>query len=147
MNRITILAGLSAVLMLTGCASTKQFVPLPDQSKTVEDPAKGRIYVMRPASVGGAVAMNVTDGGTPIGTTGPRGFLCWERDPGDVIVSSTSENTSRVSLAVRPGSVHYVVQHVRMGIWIARTDLEIVTEDQGKLGLMKCKAPKYQQQQ
>lgn len=146
MKRLTILAGLSAALLLTGCASTKQFVPLPDQSKTVEDPAKGRIYVMRPASVGGAIKMNVTDGNTPIGTTGPKGFLCWERDPGDVVVASSSENTSRVSLAVRPGSVYYVLQHVRMGIWIARTDLETVTEDQGKLELKKCKPPKYQPQ-
>ena len=31
--------------MTTGCASTKQFVPLPDQSKQIENPDMVRIYV------------------------------------------------------------------------------------------------------
>jgi len=30
-----------------------------------------------------------------------------------------------------------------MGIWIARTDLEVVSEEQGKKELKKCKPAKY----
>src|SRR5213594_2924348 len=146
MNRILTLASCVAALCLVGCASTIQYVPMPDQTKAVEDSAKGRIYVMRPSSFGAAVGMNVSDGGNPIGSTGPNGYLCWEREPGDVVVSSTSENTSRVSLPVRPGSIHYVLQHIRMGIFIARTDLEVVNEEQGKKELTKCKPAKYVKQ-
>jgi hypothetical protein len=142
MKRILFLAGWAATLLLVGCASTVQYVPMPDQTKAVEDPSKGRIYVMRPSSFGYAVGMNVSDGGNPIGSTGAGGYLCWEREPGDVIVSSTSENTSRVSLPVRPGSIHYVVQHIRMGIWIARTDLEVVSDEEGNKRLKKCKPAK-----
>ncbi len=66
--------------------------------------------------------MSVSDGGNPIGSTGAKGYLCWEREPGDVIVSSTTENTSRVSLPVRPGSIHYVLQNVRKACgWPAPT--------------------------
>ena len=136
------LASCVAALFLAGCAGSRQYVPMPDQSKTVEDPSKGRIYVMRPTSFGGAVSMNITDGGNPIGSTGAGGYLCWEREPGDVIVSSSSENTSRVSLPVRAGSIHYVLQNIRMGIWIARTDLEVVDEERGKKELKKCKPAK-----
>ena len=146
MKRILCLASCVAALLLAGCASTVQYVHMPDLSKKIEDPAKGRIYVMRPSSFGYAVGLNVSDGGNPIGSTGSQGFLCWERDPGDVIVSSTSENTSRVSLAVRPGGSYYVLQHLRMGIWIARTELEVVSEEQGQTELKKCKPAKVQKQ-
>lgn len=140
MNRILSLASCVAALFLMGCASAHQYVPLPDQTKAVADPNKGRVYVMRPSGFGGAVGMNVSDGGQPIGSTGPGKFLCWEREPGDVVVTSTAENTSRVSLPVRPGSVHYVLQHIRMGIWMARTELELVDAERGLKELKKCKA-------
>jgi hypothetical protein len=139
-----ILINCAAALLLAGCAGTKQFVPMPDLSKTIEDPSKGRIYLFRPSSFGGAVGMNVADGGNPIGSTGPGGFLCWEREPGDVVVSATSENTSRVSLPVRPGSIHYILQSIRMGIWIARTELEVVDEERGRKELKKCKPGKVE---
>ena len=142
MNRIPSLASCVAALFLIGCASATQYVPMPDLAEKVDDPAKGRIYVVRPSSFGGAVGMIVSDGGTPIGSTGPGKFLCWEREPGDVIVSSSSENTSRVSLPVRAGSVHYVLQNIRMGIWIARTDLEVLDEERGLRELQHCKPAK-----
>jgi hypothetical protein len=138
------LATCAVALQLVGCAGTKQFVPMPDQSKAIEDPSKGRIYLMRPSSYGGAVGMNVADGGNPIGSTGPGGYLCWEREPGDVIVSSTAENTSRVSLPVRPGSIHYILQRIRMGIWMARTELEVIDEEQAKKELKRCKPAKVE---
>jgi RecB family endonuclease NucS len=140
MNRIILFAGLSA-LLLTGCASSVQYVPMPDQSRKLDDPAKGRIYVVRR---GGTVKMHVTDNSTPIGYTGPGGYLCWEREPGDAMLSSAAENTSHAALPVRPGSVHYVLQHTRMGIWKDRTELEVVNEEQGKLELQKCKPAKLQ---
>lgn len=146
MNRILSLASCVAALFLVGCASSVQYVRMPDLSKKIEDPTKGRIYVIRPTTFGGAVGMNVSDGGNPIGSTGPEGFLCWERDPGDVVVSSTSENTSRVSLAVRPGGSYYVLQHIRMGIWLARTELEVINEEQGELEVKRCKPAKYTKQ-
>src|ERR1041385_7651442 len=143
MKRLLCLASCVVTLFLVGCSSSVQYVHMPDLSKKIDDPTKGRIYVMRPSSLGYAVGMNVSDGGNPIGSTGAQGFLCWERDPGDVVVSSTSENTSRVSLDVRPGNIHYIVQHIRMGIWVARTDMEVVSDEQGRNELKKCKPAKY----
>jgi len=132
-------------LFLTGCASTRQFVPFPEQSQRVQDPSKGRIYVMRPAGLGAAITMNVSDGGKPIGKTGPHGFLCWERDPGDTIVIGTAEGASQAPLTVQSGNVYYIFQHVRMGLLMARNELEVVDEDKGRKVLKKCHRPKMEQ--
>jgi hypothetical protein len=131
-------------MMLVGCASTRQVVPLPDQSMAIEDPAKGRVYVMRPARVGGAVSMQVSDDGKLIGKTGPRGFLCWERPPGDTIVSSTSEGVSSAPLTIEAGGTYYIFQHLRMGVWIARNELEVVSAEEGRNVLKRCHPPKLE---
>src|SRR4030081_2050099 len=93
-----LLAALS-VTLIAGCASSRQFVPLPDQAKRVEDPSKGRIYVMRPASgFWEPGAMDISESGKFIGRTGPRGFICWERLPGATIVTGKAEGISQVPL-------------------------------------------------
>ena len=129
-------------VLSSGCATTVQFVTLPDQNQTVEDPEKGRIYLMRPASIGGGIPMLVSEGGRQIGETGPGGFLCWERQPGETQVTSQAENTDAVTFDVDKGKVYYIFQHVRMGWVKARNELELVTdEEEGKKVLKTCKPP------
>jgi hypothetical protein len=86
--------------------------------------------------------MHVSDSGRLIGQTGPHGYLCWERDPGETTISSTSEGVSTAPLTIQAGATYYLFQHIRMGVWIARNELEIVDEMQGKKVLAKCKQPK-----
>jgi hypothetical protein len=137
----------AAALLVTGCAGTRQFVTMPDQSKSVEDPSKGRIYLMRPASIGTAVSMNVGEDGKPIGVTGAHGFLCWERAPGDSIISSTAEGVSQLPLTVDAGHIYYVVQHVRMGVWMARSELQLVSDEEGTKTLKHCHPAQVEAQQ
>ena len=139
--------GIIAVL-LCGCAeTTQQIVPFPDQSKTVEDPAKARIYVMRPSGFGSALVSPVADAGIFMGYTGPHGYLCWERPAGQTVISCSSMVESRsapgnaVTLTVQTGRVYYVFQHSRMASPIARTELEVVDEAKGEQVLKKCRAP------
>ncbi|SPE57166.1 hypothetical protein SBV1_2670013 [Verrucomicrobia bacterium] len=82
--------------------------------------------------------------GKPIGKTGPHGFLCWERDPGDTIVIGTAEGTSQAPLTVQSGNVYCIFQHVWMGLLIARKGLEVVDEDKGPKVLKKCHRPKIE---
>jgi len=136
---IIVLVGAS---FFVGCASNQQFVRFPDQSKVVEDPSKGRIYVMRPASIGAAISMDVSDDGRTVGSTGPSSYLCWERPPGKAVISAKSENTTAIGVDVEAGKVNYVFLHVRMGWMIARNKLEIVSEEEGKKILRECDPPK-----
>jgi len=130
-----------ALVCLAGCAGTHQYVPLPDQTKPIQNPGMARIYVMRPGSLGSAVSMDVTDGGTLIGKTGPKGILCWERQPGEIELVSESENTYKLPLKVERGMVYYIKQHVRMGWLYARTKLSLLSESEGKEMMAKCKLP------
>ena len=128
--------------LLTGCASTTQFVELPDQSKRIEDPSKARIYVVRPTGFGAAISMMVSDGNKVIGETGPNGFLCWEREPGQTEVVGKAENTSRLPINTESGNVYYVQQHIQLGLIKARNKLTLMTEEKGKASVNKCKPPK-----
>lgn len=128
---------------LTACSSTKQMVPFPDQSKRISDTAKGRIYVMRPNPIFGApMPITVSDEQGFVGQTGPRGYLCWERAPGNARIESRSwEGVSELNLGVKPGNVYYVFQHIRVGVMAYRSELELVTENEGKKILNSCRPP------
>jgi hypothetical protein len=141
MKTALVLLGCICSLLVSGCASTRQMVPLPDQAKRIEDPSKGRVYVMRPSSLGAAIRMTVLDGGTTIGVTGPAGYLCWERPPGDTTITATAEGVSQAPLSVSAGEVYYVFEHIRMGWWQAANKLEVVNEEEGQKVLKKCHAP------
>ncbi len=133
------------VVLLAGCASTRQYVAFPDQTKAIADYTKGRIYVARPAVIGGAVPMKVTDGSTLIGKTGPAGYLCWERPAGRVQIKGQAENTSTLSLNVERGKVYYIEQDVRMGVVMARNRLIQLAPASGQDVLRQCKPPKLVQ--
>ena len=136
-----VIVGLMALLISTGCASTRQYVAMPDQAKTIEDPTKSRIYLLRPAVLGTAISMRVDDGKTMIGQTGPKSYLCWEREPGTARIVSHAENEATLELTTDAGQVYYVQQHVRPGWITARTKLSVLTEDKGKKVLERCKPP------
>jgi hypothetical protein len=134
---------IAAILLslATGCASTKQFVPLPDQNKLV-GADKARIYVVRPTTMGCGVPMKVSDGGQLIGQTGPKSYLCWERNPGAVEITSKAENKAKLPLNAEPGKAYYIQQHVRMGILYARNKLTLLNEAEGKEMVSKCSPAK-----
>ena len=143
-NSVQLIIVATFMALLAGCVSTTQYVPLPDQSKRIEDPGKARIYVVRPTGFGGAVSFKVNDGDTLIGNTGPNGYLCWERPGGHMEVIGKAENTASIPVEVEQGTVYYIQQHVRMGILKARNDLSLLSEADGKSKVSKCKPPKVE---
>lgn len=86
--------------------------------------------------------MPINDGETKIGITGPKGYLCWERAPGDTTITSKAENTATLPLKCEAGMVYYVGQHMRMGLLNARTKLTLLPDAKGKEKLSECKPPK-----
>lgn len=140
MNSRAALVGLLGLLTVA-CASTKQYVAIPDQSKILENPEKARIYVVRPVAYAGAVPMKVLDGEVEVGVTGPNAALCWERDPGPADISSHAGNVHHLKLEVQKGMVYYLLQRVRNGFLIARTRLELLTKEAGLARLRQCRLP------
>ena len=128
-------------LLFSGCASNEQYVHYPDQSKVVEDPGKGRIYVIRPKLAGMGISPEITDDGESIGSTCPRGFLCWERKPGVTTIAGKTDNTSEVTVDVKAGEVSYIFQTIDFGWTSTDNRLDIVSEQEGRAAIKKCKEP------
>jgi hypothetical protein len=137
-HALRLLCGLLSI-WLVGCAATKQAVRIPNLSVPVEDTTKARIYVIRPAMIGGAVKMKVTDNDGLIGQTGPKSYLVWERAPGDAFVTSKAEKPCSVSLNVAAGKVYYILQRVEPGVWYARCRMEEIDEERAQKFLKGCK--------
>ena len=146
MKRISIRLTLLLPVMMLGCTPV-QYVPFPDQSVRVQDPTQARVYVLRPAMVlGGALSIAVRDGNREIGCLGGGSFLCWERDPGVILVrvkedasfgEKVSGRVGHLRFTVEPGEAYYVVQHVPF----RSIGLDLVSEKRGKRVKWRCRAP------
>ncbi len=135
------------LIFLVGCASSRQYVPLPDLSRPIENTDQGRIYVLRATPFGCAISMKIREGVRTIGVTGPNSFLVWDREPGHASIVSEAEDDSVLDLEVEKGQTYYIQQHVKMGLLMARNELELLSDDRGKTLLKKCKAAKVELKQ
>ena len=128
-------------LLVSGCISNEQYVYFPDQNKIVENPNKGRIYVIGPKLAGVRIAPQISDDGESIGNTSARGFLCWERKPGETTISSRTDNTSEVTVNVEEGKAIYIIQAVSIGWTSTDNQLHVVSEQEGREALKACRPP------
>ncbi len=130
------------IFLVVGCASTRQYVPFPDQTKLVENPEMARIYVIRPSVVGFAIKTEIKDGRQTIGYLGAKQFLCWERKEGETVISGKSENESSITLNLVKGHVYYIEQHIHLGIWKSRNRLSLLTPLEGRKKIAICQNSK-----
>jgi len=140
-NRWFLAVALLFAALMSGCAS----VPM----ASVDDDAKAKsfavradkssIYVYRNESLGGAIPMTVALNGKVAGQSAMLTYFLFEVDPGSHEVSSIAENTSTLKLNTEAGKAYYVWQEVKMGMWMARSQLQQVDEPTGRKGVSECK--------
>jgi hypothetical protein len=124
---------------LVGCAS----VPMGDLKRDAElksftsKASVAGLYIYRNESIGGAVRMDVEVDGIPVGQTAAKTFLYKEVTPGKHTVTSKAENTDMLEIDTVAGKLYYIWQEVKMGILYARTKLHLVSEDEGKKGVLE----------
>ncbi len=138
---VALLAIMSA---LAGCVSVPMAALKDDvQAKTFtvsED--KSNIYLYRNETLGGAVLMTVTLDGKVAGQTGPLTYFMWEVAPGSHSISSVAENMVTLDLVTEPGKAYFVWQEVKMGLFMARSQLQEVDSKTGRAGVNECKLAK-----
>ena len=144
---------LLAIVLMGGCASLHvQDTPFPNQATTIDDMNKARVYVIRnPWLINIAsytIPVEVYDGSKKIGIIDRRGYLCWEREPGDTTISTKPGprlEAGSITLTLQQGTVYYILeQTVPTGpfSWSSlRTTLSLVDNMTGQDELAKAKPP------
>ncbi len=130
-----------AAMVLVGCASVpmgsmeedakaKAFVPPPD---------KAALYIYRNETFGAAVPMNLSVNGRNIGQSAAKTYFLFNVVPGCYSGESTAENVAELKLQMEPGKNYFVWQEVKMGMWMARSQLHQVDEATGRAGVQESK--------
>ena len=126
-------------LTLFGCAS----VPMGDAAKDAElksftaRPGMAGLYIYRNENFGGAIRMDVEVDGKPVGQTAAKTYFYKEVAPGKHTVTSKSENTDTIEVETVAGKLYYIWQEVKMGLLYARTKLSLVSEEEGRKGVLE----------
>ena len=141
MKTLKLITAIAASLLFVGCAS----VPMGDAKQDValkefKIPSdKAAIYVYRNEAIGGVVKMDVQVDGKAIGQTAANTYLYTEVMPGKHTVTSKAENTDTIEVDVKPGTLTYIWQEVKMGVLYARNKLHLVSEQDGQKGVQETK--------
>ena len=141
MKVFKVLIGLSLAYFLVGCASVQMASMDEDlRAKSFEPPNKtASVYIYRNESFGGAIPMAVTVNGRAIGQTAAKTYFKLNLLPGLYNVESTAENVSTLALQADPGKNYFIWQEVKMGLWMARSQLSQVDEPTGRRGVQESK--------
>jgi hypothetical protein len=126
-----------------GCATAK--LSTADlQSLKQQRPPEGKalVYVVRPTVIGGVVKFTTLCDDQVMGTTTGNQFLYVVLEPGMHHFESLAENKAKLSLQVEEGRTYFIKQKVQMGIVMARTDLELMDESEGRKSLQSLKLSK-----
>jgi len=139
-NAFTAAVLLSATLM-TGCASVPMASEEQDsKAKTfTTQPGKANIYIYRNETMGAALKMSVAVDGKMVGDTVSKTFILLSVDPGKHTLLSKTENDSTLDVMAERGKNYFVWQEVKMGVWSARSKLQLVDDATGKKGVGECK--------
>ena len=141
-----------AILFLSSCATTRQFVRFTDNS--TQNPApKARIYVLRTASFkAGAIKSPIYCNGEIIGKIGSHGYLCWDveegtynlnsADEGRYLGKSQTENKDFFTIKAKAGKTYYIKQNTKMSDFGRALSLSQLSESEGIRALKGLKKPK-----
>lgn len=140
--RMALLSGIIAgSLFVGGCASVPMASTESDaQAKSFAvDAAKSNIYIYRNESIGGAIKMPLVIDGKMAGDTAAKTYLLTKVEPGEHTIISKAENDASLKLTTAPGKNYFVWQEVKMGMWMARSQLHEVDDATGKKAVSECK--------
>ena len=126
---------------MAGCASVQMASLEDDLNAKSFEPSKEKasVYIYRNETMGAAVPMTVNVNGRAIGQTAAKTYFKLNLLPGVYNVESTAENISSLALQADKGRNYYLWQEVKMGMWMARTQLSQVDESIGRSGVQESK--------
>jgi len=132
-------------------ALEKQELAQHDSTAKSLTPVDGKsiVYILRPTNFGALVRMGVDCDGASIGATHAKTYIYSILSPGKHTLVSKAENKYSLDVDLEPGKIYYIKQKVEMGFAFAETALAVISDEDGKKYLEKCKLSKdnvYSQQ-
>jgi hypothetical protein len=140
MRSFWVLAALAMSLFAGGCASTpRASADLDTQAKRFEPPPEGlsRLYIYRNELLGMLAGLDLSVDGRPAGTTKGKTYVIADVPAGPHTVVSEGENTSSLNVSTQAGQSVFIWQEVKMGAFRARSQLALVTPEQGRAGVLE----------
>lgn len=136
-----LIAALPAVMLLiSGCASVPMGPASQDAAlKTFPAPEEGKagVYIYRNSFVGKALKKNLYLDGEFIGESANKTYFYRQVQPGEHTISTESEfSDNSFKLIVEAGVNYFVRQYIKMGVFVGGANVELVTEEEGKKGVL-----------
>ncbi len=104
---------------------------------------KSGLYIYRNTGVGQALKKSISIDGEVIGETANKTYFYREITPGTHEISTQSEfGDNSVTLEAVGGTNHFVEQYIKMGVFVGGANLKIVSNEEGKSEVKKCKLAK-----
>ncbi|MDR3163260.1 MAG: DUF2846 domain-containing protein [Helicobacteraceae bacterium] len=135
-------AALISAWFLSGCASVPMASNEADlAAKEFKMPTNGKagVYVYRNEVMGAAIKMDALVDDQLIGSTAAQTYHYVEIAPGRHVFKGKAENESLLDLDAVANKLYYIWQEVKMGAFIARNKLQLVSAEQGQKGVKESK--------
>jgi hypothetical protein len=136
-------ASLATALYLTGCASVPTASVEEDSAKKAFNPPSeglSGLYVYRNSNFGAALKKRVYVNDEYLGETAPMTYFYKEVAPGAVKLSTSSEfGNNDLMISTEEGKNYFVRQYIKLGVFVGGANLELVSEEEGKKGVLECK--------
>jgi len=137
---------LSLSVFLTGCASVPMASTADDQlRKEFALPPEGKagLYIYRNSNFGGALKKSVYVDGQLVGETAPMTYFYKEVALGEHKLSTESEfSNNDLIVQIQRGINYFVRQYIKLGVFVGGSNLELVSEEEGKKGVLESKLAK-----
>lgn len=146
LKKFLLLLTLTVLSSLTGCA-TVPMASITDDAvrKEFSLPSQGMVglYIYRNSNFGGAMKKSLYIDGELIGESAPMTYFYEEVQPGEHKLSTESEfSNNDLILQTESGRNYFVRQYMKFGVFVGGANLELVSEEEGKKGILECKLAK-----
>lgn len=143
MRKIIAVTSLILIAFLSGCASVPMAAVENDTArKSFPSPSPGTagLYIYRNTSFGGAHKKDIFIDGERVAESAPMTYFYFEVEDGTRKLSTESEfSPNDLIVDVEKGNNYFVRQSIKMGVFAAGADLELVSDEEGKKGVRQCR--------
>ena len=143
MRKIIVGTSLILIAFLNGCASVPMATVENDTArKTFPSPSPDTagLYIYRNTTLGGSLKKDLFIDGVRVAESAPMTYFYFEVEDGMRKLSTESEfSPNDLIVDVEEGNNYFVRQSIRLGLFVGGADLELVSEEEGKKGVLECK--------